>query len=180
MLRQLALAVAMLSTLACTPKDSASGATTDASTSAPKGATAAKSAAVPANVCALFKVAEVEALLGEKVEAKDVPGGGCQFAGGTRTSLYPTVSIAEDFAGAGGIEGAKTGAQAAAGGTATPLTVGGATGFVVTGQRMAGATITQAGVAHRGLLVTVTMSGGEKAKNEKVASKLLEMALPKL
>lgn len=180
MLRPLALAVAVLSTIACTPKDSASGSSADASTSTKTTGAATKSAAVPANVCALFNVAEVEALLGEKVEAKDVPGGGCQFAGGTRTSLYPTVSIAEDFAGAGGIEGAKTGAQAAAGGTATPLTVGGASGFVVTGQRMAGKTMTQAGVAHRGLLVSVTMAGGEKAKNEKVGTELLKMALAKL
>lgn len=179
MLRHLPLAIVLFS-FACTPKDAPSGSNVDASSGAPvtKGA-AAKGAAVPADVCALFNVADVEALLGEKVEAKQVPGGGCQFAGGSRTSLYPTVSVAEDFAGAGGIEGAKTGAQATTGGTASPLSVGGANGYVVTGQKM-GSSMSQAAVAHRGLLVTVTASGGEKAGTEKAVTGLVKLALAKL
>lgn len=177
MLRRLPLVIVLFSA-ACTPKDSASGA--DASSGAPatKGA-AGKGAAVPADVCALFNIADVEALLGEKVEAKPVPGGGCQFAGGARTSLYPTVSVAEDFAGAGGIEGAKTGAQATTGGTASPLSIGGANGYVVTGQKM-GSSMSQAAVAHRGLLVTATASGGEKAGTEKAVTGLVKLALAKL
>ena len=94
-------------------------------------------------------------------------------------SLYPTVSVAEDFAGAGGIEGAKAGAQATVSAVATPLTVGGASGYVVTGKMM-NSTSTQAAVAHKGLLVTVTMSGGEKARNEKIAADLLKLTLAKL
>jgi len=173
------LAIAVLASGgACTPKSSTSTSSTDASTRAAP-ASAGKRAAVPADVCALLSAADVGAILGEKVEAKPVPGGGCQFPGGTRASLYPTVSVAEDFAGAGGIEGAKTGAQVVTGGVASPLTVGGATGYVVTGPRM-GSTMTQAAVPLHGLLVTLTLAGGEKASNEKIAASILKLAVAKL
>jgi len=165
----------------CTPKSSSSTASTDAATGASSAAPAAtgKRAAVPADVCALLSAADVGAILGEKVEARPVPGGGCQYPGGTRASLYPTISIAEDFAGAGGIEGARTGGAAATGGVATPLTVGGAPGYVVTGARM-GSTTTQAAVAIHGLLATVTLAGGEKTGNEKIAASILKLAIAKL
>jgi hypothetical protein len=162
----------------CKPKDQ-SPSNADASTASASAASAGKRAAVPADVCKLLSAADVGAVLGEKVEAKEAPGGGCQFPGGTRKSLYPLVTVQEDFAGAGGIEGAKTGAQLTTRGTATPLVVAGASGYVVTGQVM-GSTSTQAAVATRGLIASVTVSGGEKATNEKVVVKILELTLAKL
>lgn len=177
---RIAFALLLLTSfVGCKPKEGTTTASGDASTTSAAAAPAGKRAAVPANVCALFSVADIGALLGEKVEAKDVPGGGCQFAGGTAKSLYPTVSVAEDVAGAGGIEGAKTGAQGAVGAVATPLSAGGATGYVVTGKMMT-ATSTQAAVAFKGLLVSVTMSGGEKAGNEKIAAEIVKLTLAKL
>lgn len=162
----------------CKPKDGTST-VADAAAGPTNAASSGKRAAVPADVCKLVSAADVGAVLGEKVEAKDVPGGGCQFAGGTRKSLYPTLSVAEDFAGAGGIEGAKAGAQATVGGVATPLTVSGASGYVVTG-KVATSVSTQAAVAWKGLLVTVTLSGGEKASNEKIAAEIVKLTLAKL
>ncbi|CAN5627007.1 hypothetical protein BH09MYX1_BH09MYX1_37410 [soil metagenome] len=179
------LFVAIAIASGCKDKEtSGSAATIGSATSATSGsgalaAPAAKHADVPGDVCKLLSVAEVGAILGETVEAKPVPGGGCQFAGGTRKSLYPTFTVQEDVPGAGGIEGAKTGAQAVTAGTATSLSVGGVSGYVVTGQTM-GATATQAAVAKSGLIVSVTMSGGEKANNEKIATQLLALILPKL
>ena len=153
-------------------KATAAAATPSATASTPR-------ASVPGDVCALLSAAAVGAILGETVEAKAVPGGGCQFAGGTRKSLYPTISIAEDVAGAGGIKGAKSGAQAVTGGVASPLGVGGVTGYVVTG-KMGGSVASQAAVSIHGLLVTATVSGGEKESNEKVLAEILKLAVVKL
>ncbi len=163
----------------CKPKDETTTTSTGASATSTGGAPAVKRAAVPADVCSLLSAADVGVVLGEKVESKEVPGGGCQFPGGTRKSLYPTVSVAEDVAGAGGIEGAKTGAQGTVGGVTSPLTVNGASGYVVTGKIM-NSTSTQAAVATKGLIVTVTLAGGEKATNEKIAADILKLALVKL
>jgi hypothetical protein len=167
-----------LSAVACKDADGTGKTKSGDAGAAPSGP-AGKRAAAPADVCKLLSVTDVGAILGEKVEAKQAPGGGCQFAGGTRQSLYPLVTVTEDFAGAGGIDGSKSGAQATTGAVATPLTVGGASGYVVTG-KLLGSTSTQGAVATRGLLVSVTLAGGEKASNEKVVTKLLELTLPKI
>lgn len=164
----LCIAVTLLAA-SCKEKDGAaasSGAAAAASGAAPTGKRAA------ADVCKLLSAADVRAILGEKVEPKDVPRG-------TRKSLYPLITVLEDTPGAGGIEGAKTGAKAATGGTPAPLTVSGASGFVVTGQLM-GSTSTQGAVAKNGLIVSVTVAGGEKAGNEKVVADILKLTLAKL
>ncbi len=173
---KVAICVAFLLAASCKEKDGSSGAAGSATakaTAAPAG-----KGAVPADVCKLLSAADVSAILGEKVEPKAVPGGGCQFPGGTAKSLYPLITVLEDTPGAGGIDGAKAGAQAATGGTAAPLTVSGVPGFVVTGRM--GGTATQAAVAKKGLIVSVTVSGGEKAGNEKVVSEILKLTLAKL
>jgi hypothetical protein len=161
----------------CKDKDSAAAGDGGAAATG-AAAPAGKRAAVPADVCKLLSAADVSAILGEKVEPKAVPGGGCQFPGGTAKSLYPTISVQEDTPGAGGIDGAKAGAQATTGGTASPLTVGGASGYVVTGRL--GSTATQAAVAKNGLIVTVTVSGGAKAGNEKVVTDILKLVVAKI
>ncbi len=137
---------------------------------------AAKAVAVPADVCSLLPAAAVSKILGETVEGRAVPGGGCQFPGGTAASLYPTVSIALDSPGAGGIDGAKAGAQATLGSTATPFTTGDAGGYLITGTAM-GSTSTQGAVATRGLIVTVSVAGGAKATNEPIVGELLKLAV---
>ena len=176
---KVAICIAFLLGASCKGKDGAAAAGSSgapgstATTAAPAG-----KGAVPVDVCKLLSAADVSAILGEKVEPKAVPGGGCQFPGGTAKSLYPLITVLEDTPGAGGIDGAKAGAQAATGGTAAPLTVGGVSGFVVTGRM--GGTATQAAVAKKGLIVSVTVSGGEKVGNEKVVAEILKLTLAKL
>jgi hypothetical protein len=133
---------------------------------------------VPEDICALVTADEVGAVLGETVEAKDVPGGGCQYAGGTSASLYPTISIAEDVAGAGGIEGAQSGAEMTLNTTGEAITVGGFDGYVVSGSLGSStSTQTQGAVSANGLIVTITMSGGDAAANAPIVTQLLELTL---
>ncbi|MDP1805161.1 MAG: hypothetical protein Q8K72_08355, partial [Acidimicrobiales bacterium] len=134
---------------------------------------------VPEDICALVSGEAVGAVLGETVEARDVPGGGCQYAGGTAASLYPTITVAEDADGAGGIDGARAGAEGAVSGTAEDLTVQSHDGYVVTGAVM-GSTSSQGALAVDGLIVTVSVAGGEAASNAAAITELLDLTVTAL
>lgn len=167
---------------ACGGDDGDSAATGDSTDesideSADEGSTI-EAAEVPDDVCALASADEVGAILGETVEAQDVPGGGCQYPGETRESLYPTISVAEDVDGAGGIAGAQSGAEMTLGSTAEAITVNGFDGYVISGSLgESTSTVSQGAVAVNGLLVTVSLSGGEAASNAAIITQLLELTV---
>lgn len=154
--------------------------TADAGTDAGDDGTGGERAEVPDDVCALVTAEQVAAVTGEAgVIAEDVPGGGCRYPGeDVRNTVAPTISIAEDVAGAGGITAAQMGAEAALGGTAEAITVDGAPGYLISGEVM-GFSSTQAAVAHDGLIITVGVNGSDPA-NAQRAEQLLQITLDAL
>ena len=136
-------------------------------------------ARVPNNVCLVIAPDDVAAIVGEPVVAVDAPPGGCRFNGASATSLSPTISIAEDFGGLDTMEAARLGAETLLGSSASNIEVDGVEGYVVTGQA-AGVGSSQGGVATRGVLITVTVSGADPQGNIDAVTELLKLALKSL
>ena len=79
--------------------------------------------------------------------------------------------------GGDGLATAQADAETALGAAAEPVTVGEATGFVVSGTLVGGRTASQGAVALEGLIVSVTVTGGDPAANVGVVTRLLELTL---
>lgn len=127
----------------------------------------------PEDLCLVVTADDIAPITGEAgVSARTDPFG-CTYSGeDVRNSVYPTVSVQENFDGAGGLEGAKAGAQAASGGTATDIEVDGNAGFVVVGSAL-GSPNTAAVVEYRGLLVSTNLSGDNAAMAEQILATVI-------
>jgi len=146
----------------------------EGSVTAPGSEESQPSVAVPEDLCVLISAEDVGAVLGEPVRAEPAAYG-CSYLGDVRESVYPLITAQEDVEGAGGIAAAQTGAELTVSGTGESLTVDGNPGYVVHGSFGAG-TVSQGGVAVNGLIVTVTLSGGEPVANNATVIALLELA----
>ncbi len=155
--------------------------TSPAGDTAPAGESGGEAATVPSDVCALFDNATVSALVGETVVGEPTPNGGCRYPASTAQSLAPIIEIAPDFEGAGGIAGAQSGVEAMVGTPAAPLTVGGYSGYLVSGT-VPGTSmmLSQGAVAVKGLIVTIGATGPDAAQNAAVITALMETVVGKL
>ena len=127
----------------------------------------------PEDLCLVVTADDIAPITGEAgVSARTDPFG-CTYSGeDVRNSVYPTVSVQENFDGADGLEGAKSGAQSVSGGTATDIEIDGNPGFVVVGNAM-GSPSTAAVVEYRGLLVSANLSGDNAAMAEQILTTVI-------
>lgn len=119
-------------------------------------------------------------MLGETVEAKpNAAGDGCQYLDGVDPRLIPVITVMEDSAETGGIEAEQAEAETELSGMADPLTVNGNAGFMVINTLLT-VSVSRAAVAADGLIVAVTVNGGDPAENVDVNIQLIELTLAAL
>lgn len=178
----LVLALGAVLLAGCESDSKTSGGTTG-SASQPSASSDAGGKAT--DLCPLITAADMSALLGYEVAFKRDPSDGCSYdsvKADARTE--PSVGISSTLLvdGAGDFAGTKSGATAAAQGTAVDLPGVGDEAFTVTSGPAASFNICQAVALVGKQVVTVSVTGGGEANRAKlapVATEVLKLAVSK-